>query len=284
MAPSVHPPARAGRHRPPRPRRRSLLTPALVLTGLVVVAGLVRVGLTTGTQRSGALPAARPSTAALTSSAAVRTPAVVPTPAVALSPAGPTRPVPISFPSAGPGTFVYAAGPGKLLGGAGTLHRFRVAVENGMGQDPAGFAATIDQVLGDPRSWIASKRLRLQRVPQRASAEFTIFLATPSTSEKMCAAGGLHTRKYTSCRVSGKVIINVARWLRAVPGYGAPPAVYQAYAINHEVGHQLGHGHEACPGPGRPAPVMQQQTFGLGGCVAYAWPYLNGRRYQGPAV
>jgi len=155
-------------------------------------------------------------------------------------------------------------------------------VEKTIGQGDGGdFADEIDRTLGDPRSWIASRQVR---VPREAAAEFTIYLASARTSEQMCAAGGLSTDGYTSCRLPGQVIINDARWQGAVPAYGAPISMYRAYAINHEVGHQLGHGHEACPGKGMPAPVMQQQTYGLKVCVANAWPYVDGKRYAGAPI
>jgi hypothetical protein len=80
------------------------------------------------------------------------------------------------------------------------------------------------------------------------------------------------------------VVLNLARWLTGVPNYGASLEEYRQYLVNHEVGHQLGHGHEACPGPGQPAPVMQQQTYGLNGCAANAWPYIGGKRYAGRPV
>ncbi|MFI5890497.1 DUF3152 domain-containing protein [Actinoplanes sp. NPDC051513] len=181
------------------------------------------------------------------------------------------------------GTFAYVTGYGQVLGGAGPIRRFRIAVEKPAASlAPTAFAAVVDRTLGDRRSWIAAGRFRLQRVPPGARAEFTIYLASARTSEKMCHGGGLETGAYTSCRLPGKVIINDDRWERSVRGYGAPLTTYRAYAINHEVGHQLGHGHEACPGKGRPAPVMMQQTFGLKGCTANSWPYPGGRRYSGP--
>ncbi|WP_242623886.1 DUF3152 domain-containing protein [Micromonospora kangleipakensis] len=188
------------------------------------------------------------------------------------------------YPTGASGSFAAADGRSPIRGYDGPLRRYRVAVEQGAGQDVDVFAATVDEVLGDRRSWIGSDELRVQRVAEEAAADFTIYLATPATSERMCAEGGLTTERYTSCRIPGRVIINLARWMESVPDYGAPLEVYRTYVINHEVGHEFGEEHQACPGPGAPAPVMQQQTYGLDGCVANAWPYVDGSRYSGEPV
>ncbi|MEH1099942.1 DUF3152 domain-containing protein [Micromonospora sp. CPCC 205561] len=198
------------------------------------------------------------------------------------APDGPERPS--AYPRVGAGSFTTAPGDSPVRGTDGPLLRYRVAVEQDAGQDAAAFAAAVDGVLADPRSWIASEWLRVQRVAEAADADFTVYLATPDTSERMCAEGGLSTDGYTSCRLPGRVVVNLARWLEAVPDYGAPLEVYRAYLVNHEVGHELGEVHQACPGPGEPAPVMQQQTYGLDGCAANAWPYVDGSRYDGEVV
>ncbi|MEV6347678.1 DUF3152 domain-containing protein [Actinoplanes sp. NPDC051851] len=184
------------------------------------------------------------------------------------------------------GEFRYAKSRGPLLGTAGSLHRFKVAVEETVPDvKPADFADMIDDTLGDQRSWIHGGRLELRRVPDGASnAEFTVYLASAATSERMCAAGGLQTEGFTSCRVPGKVVINAERWADAIPDYDGKLDDYRRYAINHEVGHQLGHGHETCPGKGRPAPVMMQQTYGLEECTPNSWPFRDGKRYQGEPV
>jgi hypothetical protein len=209
-------------------------------------------------------------------------------PSVTTAPPEPVLRLAGEFPTSGPGTFDIHPAAGPVHGGGGTLRRFRVAVEKGVPESTAEFAAGVDAALGDRRGWSASGRLRLQRVPGGAAHEFTVYLVTPETARRMCAAGGLDIRlggqPYTSCRTSGRVVINLARWRLSVPEYVAasvPLAAYRLYVINHEVGHQLGHGHERCPGVGRPAPVMQTQTLGLRGCTAYPWPYRDGRRYAG---
>ena len=179
--------------------------------------------------------------------------------------------------------FTFVAGYGPVLGTSGTLRRFKVSVEKTIGQGNGGeFADEIDRTLGDDRGWPAGRQFRLQRVPAWAASEFTVYLAAPKTTQRMCNAAGLRTDGFTSCRLPGQVIINDARWQDAVPDYDAPLETYRAYALNHEVGHQLGYGHEGCPGRGKPAPVMMQQTYGLKGCVANAWPFIDGRRYAGP--
>jgi hypothetical protein len=199
---------------------------------------------------------------------------------------------PGDVPASGPGTWTYASQPGPVFGTAGKLQRFQVAAESNIaGAELAGFTQAVDEALSDPRGWTASKQLRLQRVPNGATSDFTIFLATGQTAYHLCRTAGLDIRLdgefYTSCRVFGKVVINLNRWKLSVPDYvngGIPLAAYRLYVVNHETGHQLGSGHERCPGIGRPAPVMQQQTYGLDGCTANAWPYLEGKRYTGPGV
>lgn len=75
------------------------------------------------------------------------------------------------------------------------------------------------------------------------------------------------------------MVLNVDRWAHAVPRYDL--GTYRRYLVNHETGHRFGFGHDACPGKGKPAPVMQQQTLGLHGCKPNPWPYLDGKLYRG---
>jgi len=202
----------------------------------------------------------------------------------------PANPVPSNIPTSGTGKFTYATTTSAVLGTTGTVQKFHVATEKGAetahgGQDANAFAANIVQVLGDSRSWIAGKKVRFQEVPLAVKAPFTIYLATAATSERICATGGFHTDKLTSCHVTNEVVINLSRWMTSVDGYGASLDVYRAYDVNHEIGRQLGKQNEACPGPGKPAPVMMQQALGLQGCVANPYPYPDGHTlYSGPVI
>ncbi|MBQ0894629.1 DUF3152 domain-containing protein [Micromonospora sp. U56] len=186
----------------------------------------------------------------------------------------------VSYPADGGNRWHRGAAETPASGGTGRLLRYRVAVERDIqGLPVTEFAAEVSRTLNDPQGWTAGGTLRLRRVGWGQPADFTIYLATPGTRDELCQ--DLHDG-YTSCRNGNRVVLNVARWVKGVPHYGASLATYRWYMINHEVGHRLGMGHERCPGRGRPAPVMQQQSLGLHGCTANALPYLDGERYTGP--
>jgi hypothetical protein len=206
-------------------------------------------------------------------------PAPSPPSTASASPAPSPTPSDIGYPPAGPGTWAVAGRSRPVAGTSGTLLRYRVAVEQGItGITADAFGSQVAAVLGDPRSWTGTGHWRLQLVGAGVRYDFTIYLATPATRDKLCGDG---YDRYTSCRNGNSVVLNVARWVQGVPGYGASLDVYREYMVNHETGHRLFHGHELCPGPGRPAPVMQQQTLGLHGCVANPWPIVDGQPYDG---
>jgi Protein of unknown function (DUF3152) len=183
-------------------------------------------------------------------------------------------PVAASYVEQGAGTLSVVDGSSPVYG-TGPLERFVVEVEDGTGVDGAQFAAAVESTLGDPRSWGSGGQLSFQRVGAAEAAagdyDFRVSLVSPGSMETWCP--GVGTGGYTSCRYGERAVINLARWETAVPDYAGDIATYRLYVVNHEVGHALGHGHEQCPGPGQVAPVMEQQTLGLQGCVKNAWPY-----------
>jgi hypothetical protein len=184
----------------------------------------------------------------------------------------------LRYPDRGGGRFRTADGQ-QPAPARGTVLRYRVLVERDItGLTPAAFAAAVQRTLEDPRGWSAGGVRQLRRVGPGQRYDFTIYLVTPRTRDRLCQDV---PEGYTSCRNGDRVVLNVARWAEGVPHYGAPLAVYRQYMVNHEVGHRLGNGHERCPGSGDPAPVMQQQTLGLHGCAPNPWPYLDGERYAG---
>lgn len=218
-------------------------------------------------------PGPATSVAVATSSSVPPSTSTAPRPVLA-PPAG------ITFPQAGSVQWLFLTGDGPVAGQAGRPVRYRIAVESDItGVSPKQFAETVDATLGDARGWTGGGRWRLQRVGPESQYDFTLYLATPKTRDLLCG----RPDGYTSCRNGNSVVLNVARWVNGVPGYGASIEVYRQYMITHEVGHRLGRGHETCPAPGALAPVMQQQTLGLHGCVANPWPYPDGKQHSGPS-
>ncbi|MGY1821180.1 DUF3152 domain-containing protein [Geodermatophilus sp. SYSU D00079] len=250
-----------------------ILTVATVLTLVDLVLGS---GTTTARTDAGTAAAEQPATTA-------PTPTTDPAPAEPSAPAqgdaGPAEtvaPAPdqAGFVQQGAGTVTVVDGASQVYG-TGPLQRFVVEVEDGIGVDGAAFAAAVEGTLGDPRSWGSGGRMSFQRVGAAEATsgayDFKVTLISPGNMETYCP--GVGTGGYTSCRYGDRAVINLARWETAVPDYQGDVATYRLYVINHEVGHALGNGHQQCPGPGRPAPVMQQQTLGLEGCTKNPWPY-----------
>ncbi|WP_245679400.1 DUF3152 domain-containing protein [Actinomadura hibisca] len=189
----------------------------------------------------------------------------------------------VYIPTRGTGTFSRPI-PGKRVYGRGKPLRYMVQVEGGLRQSSVQFTLAVDRVLADPRGWTAGGKWAFQRVAS-GPYDFVVKLASPGTTDKLCGAYGLTTEGKVNCSAGKQVVVNLKRWLLLTTYYRGQSDLYHALVINHEVGHRLGVKHMTCPGAGRPAPVMQQQIFGLKGCRINGWPYdQRGRFLSGPVV
>jgi len=134
--------------------------------------------------------------------------------------------------------------------------------------DLATFKRLAQETYDDPRGW-RSAGMGFKRVAKGGA--FTLVLAQASWVPRFSSVCSAEW----SCRVGRFVIINQTRWLHASPAWNAAGRSLRDYrnmVVNHETGHWLGHGHLGCPGPGRLAPVMMQQSKGTDGCKLNPWP------------
>lgn len=152
----------------------------------------------------------------------------------------------------------------------GRLVRWHVTVGK---RQPVGadrFALGVQRVLCHERGWT---RAGIRFKYSARGAGYMISLRSAERTERRCLSlVGLSVRETWSCAGTHEAVLNADRWFEGSPTLRMPVRTYRALLVNHEVGHLLGHGHRGCGGAGRKAPVMMQQSKGLHGCRANAWP------------
>jgi Protein of unknown function (DUF3152) len=152
--------------------------------------------------------------------------------------------------------------------GDGPVSRYAVEVESTIRIKRRAFAEKAHATLSDRRSWGGTGRVAFRRVSS-GRIDFRVTLARPATVDRLCAP--LITNGIYSCAMGGRAVLNLRRWRNGADAY-SKLARYRKYLVNHEVGHLLGHGHLSCPASGALAPVMMQQTKGVGLCRPNPWP------------
>ncbi|MEV6682545.1 DUF3152 domain-containing protein [Streptomyces erythrochromogenes] len=274
----------AGPTRTEMRRRRKQRTRAVTVVAALGCAGA---GTAVALLTSSPQPPARATLAEPTGTAPASAPAPPPPPPPSPSPS-PTpspdpTPSPAAIPDTGPGTFTVAAARGQAQG-QGRIRRYRVEIEDGIRLPGPQTAQEVAAILGHARGWTKNPAYGFQLVSS-GPVDFTVKVATPGTTDRLCDVTTPASRGNVNCRTGHTVVVNLKRWVQGSPRFDGPLAEYRALIINHEVGHEIGRGHESCAGPGALAPAMMQQIKGLEGCLPNAWPYDTAGRYvQGPAV
>ena len=219
---------------------------------------------------SGPAPARAASTSPL-ASPITRTPTSAPRPATNAPPRLVADPRRAGLVGDGVFTTVPLAFPATA---SGRIVPYAVQIEQGIPTDARDFAVQVHATLTDPRGWQNVDHVAFVAVASAAAAAIIVTLATPRTTDQLCAP--LDTGGWLDCFSRGRAVINTDRWFVGSVNYGSDLADYRHELVNHEVGHGIGHDHRYCPGPGELAPVMQQQTISLQGCRPNPWPSVTG--------
>lgn len=130
------------------------------------------------------------------------------------------------------------------------------------------FQLVVETTLLDPRGWSRAGF----RFEHRPDAPYRIVLAEGPEIDVLCLPYDTFTE--FSCQNGATVALNADRWRTAHSKWTGDVATYRQMLVNHEVGHLIGmhHPQVQCPEPGRPAPIMAQQSTELEGCLPNPWP------------
>ncbi len=138
--------------------------------------------------------------------------------------------------------------------------RYTTVVDSGVSYSAESFANEVAVYLADPDGW----RSQGYTFVRTSNPKVVIHLTSPQT----LARNACQDPTLSCAELNGRhMYLNADRWTT-----GASPSKlvlkdYRQYMVTHEMGHILGYDHVKCPGKGKPAPIMMQQTLGIGDCA-----------------
>lgn len=145
-------------------------------------------------------------------------------------------------------------------------YKFRILVDDDVRQSykirfPAQIEFYVTAYLNDPNGW-SSKGYLFE--PVSINEDVLIRFASPKTIKETC---GLPSN--LSCAELGGrfMYLNADRWFYGSSASKLSLENYRQYMVSHEIGHILGFEHTQCPCVGCKAPIMMQQTLGIGKCI-----------------
>ena len=136
---------------------------------------------------------------------------------------------------------------------------YTTVVDSDVNYNSKHFADEVAVYLADPHGW---KSEGYTFVRSR-SPVVVIHLSSP----EHLAKNGCRDRNLSCAEMNGRhMYLNSMRWTEGASLSKLELKNYRQYMVSHEMGHILGHEHGDCPHEGAPAPIMMQQTKGIGKC------------------
>ncbi len=139
-------------------------------------------------------------------------------------------------------------------------YRFRTEVDKDVSYSPAQFEFYVTTYLNDPDGWNI-KGYTFELVDSKE--DVLIHLSTPKTIQTQC---GLPSNLSCAEMNGTQMYLNADRWIHGSKQSKLSLENYRQYMVSHEIGHILGFDHKKCPCSGCKAPIMMQQTLGIGKC------------------